>query len=147
MVLLADQKPEWFSDSKEQICEYNGRMGCSTKSVENLASTLIVYATICKHEEKPLRFSTNRSSWEQLTNAELVAEQLIWVVSDPHGKNQAFNYTNGNVFRWKRLWKILAKKFELEGEEYRGEGFSMLEAIKEKTHCGMQIYQKRSMQD
>eukprot|EP01018_Ginkgo_biloba_P027416 Gb_22015 [translate_table: standard] len=110
-------------------------MGCSTRSVANLLSTLAAYATICKYEGKPLRFPGNRSSWEQLTDAsdaELVAEQLIWAVSDPRAKNQAFNCTNGDVFRWKRLWKILADKFELEFEEYRGEGFSLPEEMKDK---------------
>ncbi|WJX41452.1 Delta(4)-3-oxosteroid 5beta-reductase [Trifolium repens] len=32
-------------------------------------------------------------------------EQHIWAAVDPYAKNEAFNCSNGDVFRWKQLWK------------------------------------------
>ena len=36
-------------------------------------------------------------------------------------KNQAFNCSNGDIFKWEQLWPILADRFGLEWVGYRGE--------------------------
>ena len=36
-------------------------------------------------------------------DANLIAEQQIWVVVDPKARNEAFNCTNGGVFKWRHL--------------------------------------------
>ena len=33
---------------------------------------------------------------------------------DPNARNEAFNCTNGDVLKWKHLWKVLAEQFEIE---------------------------------
>ncbi|KAH9310596.1 hypothetical protein KI387_025631, partial [Taxus chinensis] len=109
--------------------------GFSPWSLMNVIGTLCVYAAICKHEGLPFKFPGNRSTWELLmdaSDAELIAEQQIWAAIDPYAKNQAFNCVNGDVFKWKKLWKLMAEKFELEVLPYEGEGFSLAEAMKDK---------------
>ena len=52
----------------------------------------------------PFRYPGNKVTWEQfgdVSDAELIAEQEVWASVDPSGKNQAFNVTNGDVFKYK----------------------------------------------
>ncbi|PHU29201.1 3-oxo-Delta(4,5)-steroid 5-beta-reductase [Capsicum chinense] len=94
--------------------------GFSPQSTLNIVGTLCVYATICKHEGIPLKFPGTKDTWDSYFNASdanLVAEHQIWAAVSPQGKNKAFNITNGDVFKWKHLWKVLAEQI---GVEYVG---------------------------
>ncbi|KAL5074691.1 hypothetical protein RYX36_013675 [Vicia faba] len=80
----------------------------------NVVGTLCIYAAICKHEDVPLRFPGTKEAWESYymaSDADLIAEQHIWAAVDPYAKNEAFNCSNGDVFMWKQLWKVLAEQF------------------------------------
>ncbi|XP_065870511.1 3-oxo-Delta(4,5)-steroid 5-beta-reductase-like [Euphorbia lathyris] len=91
--------------------------GFSPCSLINSVGTLCVYAAICKHQGLPLIFPGNRASWEGYwfaSDADLIAEQQIWAAVDPNAKNEAFNCSNGDVFKWKHLWKVLADEFKIE---------------------------------
>ncbi|XP_073053015.1 (S)-8-oxocitronellyl enol synthase-like [Primulina eburnea] len=95
--------------------------GFSPCSLMNIVSTLCVYAAICKHENKPLVYTGTKVSWTAFSDAvdaELLAEHFVWTATDPKAKNQAFNCNNGDVFTWKRLWKVLGKQFDLEAVGY-----------------------------
>ncbi|KAK4599263.1 hypothetical protein RGQ29_009353 [Quercus rubra] len=88
--------------------------GFSPYSLMNIIGALCVYAAICKHEGFPLKFRGNKESWEYsyvASDADLIAEQQIWAVMDPNARNEAFNCSNGDVFKWKHLWKDLAGQF------------------------------------
>jgi len=52
-----------------------------------------------------------------VTDADLLGEQLVWAATNPAGENQAFNIANGDTFRWRWLWPQLAKYF---GMDYEG---------------------------
>jgi len=109
--------------------------GFSPWSLMNVLGTLCVYAAICKHEGLPFKYPGNTISWEQFmdaSDAELIAEQEIWAATDSYAKNQAFNCANGDVYKWKHLWRIIAEKFDLESLPHEGEGFSLVEAMKDK---------------
>ncbi|CBI22490.3 unnamed protein product, partial [Vitis vinifera] len=91
--------------------------GFSPYSMMNAIGTLCVYATICKHEGLPLRFPGTQDTWNgywDVSDADLIAEHHIWAAVDPFAKNEAFNCSNGDVFKWKHLWKVLAEQFGLE---------------------------------
>jgi hypothetical protein len=53
---------------------------------------------------------------------------------DPNAKNEAFNCSNGDVFKWKHLWKVLADKFGIEDYEFEEEGseLRLTEMMKDK---------------
>eukprot|EP01018_Ginkgo_biloba_P015825 Gb_22743 [translate_table: standard] len=109
--------------------------GFSPFSLMNIIGTLTVYAAICKYEGLPFKYPGNRITWEQfmdVSGAELIAEQEIWAATDSYAKNQAFNCSNGDVFKWKQLWRLIAEKFHLEMLPYEGEGFSLAEEMKDK---------------
>jgi nucleoside-diphosphate-sugar epimerase len=124
--------------------------GFSPYSMLNIIGTLCVYAAICKHEGLPLKFPGSKAAWECYTvasDADLIAEQQIWAVVDTNGKNEAFNCNNGDVFKWKHLWKALAERFGIEkyGLE-EGEKASMVEMMKDKGHVWEEIVRENRLQ-
>ncbi|KAF3456311.1 hypothetical protein FNV43_RR00961 [Rhamnella rubrinervis] len=94
-------------------------IGASSRSVYNALLTLTAYAEICKHEGLRFRFPGTRYTWEHfcdMSDARVLAEQQIWAAVTPRAKNEAFNCTNGDVFTWRSLWKVLCEAFDLEFE-------------------------------
>ena len=119
----------------------------------NIIGTLCLYAAICKHEGAPLVFHGTRDTWEgfqEFSDAELVAEQEIWAAVDPNARNEAFNCTNGDVFKWKHLWKVLAEQFEIEnygfGEEMGCERVRLEEVMKGKESVWEEIVRENQLQ-
>ncbi|KAJ8499304.1 hypothetical protein OPV22_009856 [Ensete ventricosum] len=111
--------------------------GCSPTSLMNIVCTLCVYAAICRREGEPLRWPYNKVSWEgfsDVSDADLVAEQQIWAAVAPSGKNEAFNCANGDVFKWKQLWRDLAGAYGVAWTGYEGEAgrFKLEEAMRGK---------------
>ncbi|KAF8738586.1 hypothetical protein HU200_013959 [Digitaria exilis] len=91
--------------------------GISPRSAMNIVFSLCVYAAICRKEGVALRWPGSQGAWEgysMASDADLVAEQHIWAAVDPMAKNEAFNCSNGDIFRWEQLWPILANRFGLE---------------------------------
>ncbi|KAH9605804.1 hypothetical protein KSS87_020398 [Heliosperma pusillum] len=101
-----------------------GIFGFSPYSRMNLVGTLCVYAAICKQEGVPLKFLGSKAAWEcysQASDADLIAEHQIWAAVDPNAKNEAFNCSNGDLFKWKHMWKVLAEQFGVEYLEFDDE--------------------------
>ncbi|OIV97661.1 hypothetical protein TanjilG_12418 [Lupinus angustifolius] len=110
--------------------------GFSPYSLMNLIGTLSVYAAICKHEGVPLRFPGSKAAWEcysTVSDADLIAEQHIWAAVDPYARNEAFNISNGDVFKWKQLWQVLAEQFGIEDHGFEeGSNLKLSELMKNK---------------
>jgi nucleoside-diphosphate-sugar epimerase len=99
-------------------------LGFAVGNAMNMVLTLSVYATLCKELGRPFIFPGSHMQWNGLTDvtdADLLAEQMIWAATHPEGKNQAFNTANGDVFRWRWLWPQLADFFGLPWEGVVGE--------------------------
>ncbi|MBA0586622.1 (S)-8-oxocitronellyl enol synthase CYC2 [Gossypium raimondii] len=112
--------------------------GFSPFSSMNIVRSLCIYAAICKHEGEPLRFPGNRQAWEgywDASDADLIAEHQIWAAMSRRAKNEAFNCSNGDVFKWKDLWKVLADQFGIEHygfQETEEKVPSLVEMMKDK---------------
>ncbi|KAL3834427.1 hypothetical protein ACJIZ3_009163 [Penstemon smallii] len=124
--------------------------GFSPYSMMNVVDDLGIYAAICKHENVPLTFPGNKVAWNcyfVASDADLIAEQQIWSSIDPNGKNEAFNCSNGDLFKWKHLWKILADKFEVEYEEFdeNQEYVSLSDRMKDKGPVWDEIVKKNNL--
>lgn len=118
--------------------------GFSPYNMMNIVGTLCVYAAICKHERVPIEFPGTKAAWEcysQVSDADLIAEQQIWAAVDPYAKNEAFNCSNGDVFKWKHLWRVLAEQFEVEVAEFNEESakVSLAERMKGKEKVWEEI--------
>ncbi|OCA72227.1 NAD-dependent dehydratase [Chryseobacterium artocarpi] len=98
-------------------------IGYAVGNLMNIAVTLGVYASICKEAGKPFIYPGSEAQWNgisDVTDAGILAKQLVWASTTESAKNQAFNITNGDVFRWKWLWERLANWFEIQAEGYNG---------------------------
>lgn len=122
----------------------------------NMVGSLCVYAAICKLEGRPLLFPGCRVAWDGYSDgsdADLIAEQQIWAAVDPLAENEAFNCVNGDAFRWKHLWRVLAEKFEMEWvdvdmvmeEGSGGLGFSLVEMMKGKGGVWDEIVREQGL--
>jgi nucleoside-diphosphate-sugar epimerase len=83
----------------------------------NLTTVIAVYAVICKalglplsHPGKPLNYRI----LYQATDSALVARAMAWMATTPQCANQAFNITNGDLFRWDSLWPKVAQFFDMK---------------------------------
>jgi nucleoside-diphosphate-sugar epimerase len=81
----------------------------------NLAMVIAVYATISKALGLSLRFpgtATCYGKLAQVTDAAQLARGSIWAATEAPG-GAAYNLTNGDIFRWHRIWKAVADYFEM----------------------------------
>lgn len=91
--------------------------GVAVGNAMNMATTLAVYASICKATGRDFTFPGSRVQWDSLTDmtdARIVARQQIWASTTPAAANQAFNVTNGDVFRWSWMWEQIAQWFDIK---------------------------------
>jgi nucleoside-diphosphate-sugar epimerase len=85
----------------------------------NLAMVIAVYASISKELKLPLRFPGKAGAYDkiiEMTDAGLLAKATTWAATEPRCANQAFNITNGDLFRWNDMWPKIAAWFDLEVE-------------------------------
>ena len=71
-------------------------------------------AAICRELGCALDFPGPEGAYRsltQVTSIELLARAMAWMATEPGCANQAFNVTNGDIFRWSRLWPRIAKAF------------------------------------
>ncbi len=83
----------------------------------NLAMVIAVYASISKELDIPLRFPGKPGAYSSLiemTDAGLLAKATVWAATDPACANQAYNITNGDLFRWEHMWPKIAAFFDLD---------------------------------
>ncbi|MGW6279254.1 SDR family oxidoreductase [Kribbella sp. NPDC055071] len=91
--------------------------GAALGNPMNLAVAIAVYASMSKELGVPLRFPGKPGAYDallELTDAGLLAKATAWAATTPAAANQAFNITNGDLFRWNELWPSLAGWFGLE---------------------------------
>ena len=82
----------------------------------NLAMVIAVYASICRELEIPFRFPGKPGAYTSLiemTDADLLAKATVWAATNPQSANEAYNITNGDVFRWEAMWPKIARFFDL----------------------------------
>src|SRR5271155_3513918 len=91
-------------------------MGPSLNSPMNLVTSLATYAAMSRELGVPLRFPGRQAGWNTLqetTDAELFGRATLWALSDERAKNEIFNVSNGDVYRWCQMWNVLADFYDL----------------------------------
>ncbi|WP_232660717.1 SDR family oxidoreductase [Pseudonocardia sp. TRM90224] len=122
--------PEFNVDQQQLVEERAARDGWAWSAIRpsvvsgfglgnpmNLGVVLAVYASISKELGVPLRFPGKPGAFDallELTDAGLLAEATVWAATDPSCANEAFNIANGDLFRWSRMWPVIANAFDLE---------------------------------
>ena len=98
-------------------------IGQAVGNLMNMGTTLAVYASICKETGRPFQWPGSEAQWNGLsdvTDARVIAKQLAWAATTESARNQAFNITNGDYFRWSWLWPRLAAWFGVEAGGFDG---------------------------
>ncbi len=98
-------------------------IGKAVGNAMNMGTTLAVYATLCRETGRPFAFPGSAAQWHGLTDmtdAALLAEQLLWAAETPAAQNEAFNVVNGDVFRWQWMWGRIAQWFGVEPARFDG---------------------------
>lgn len=106
----------WSASRPNVICDF------APERARNLVSLLGAYAAVTAELSMPLHFPGRPGCWEALTevtDATHLARAMVFMATDPRAANRAFNVSNGDVFRWKRLWPRLAAYFGLAVGEVR----------------------------
>ncbi|KAJ6939800.1 hypothetical protein NC651_006076 [Populus alba x Populus x berolinensis] len=124
--------------------------GFSPHSLMNIIVTISVYAAICKHEGVPLIFPGSKEAWNGYSiasDADLIAEHEIWACVDPNAQNEAFNIQNGDLFKWKHLWTVLAEEFGIEkyGFEEGESSVTLAEKMKDKGPVWEEIVRENQL--
>ncbi|WP_432288025.1 SDR family oxidoreductase [Aminobacter sp. BA135] len=83
----------------------------------NLAIAIAIYASMSRELGLPLRFPGKAGAYDKIievTDAGLLARATVWAATDERSANQAFNITNGDLFRWNEMWPKIASSFGIE---------------------------------
>lgn len=82
----------------------------------NIALVVGVFAELSRALNVPLRFPGSEKAYRQLvqfTDAGLLARASVWAAESEDAGGEAFNITNGDVFRWERMWDDVAAHLDL----------------------------------
>lgn len=130
------EKKNFYYELEDVVMEYSDQhgfgwsvhrshtvVGYAVGNLMNIGATLATYASVCKATGQPIIFPGSPTAWNGLndiTDARILAKQIVWASTEPNARNEAFNAVNGDVFRWKQLWQVIADYFEVEVGEYPG---------------------------
>jgi nucleoside-diphosphate-sugar epimerase len=94
----------------------HGICGFAVGTPMNLVMVIGVYAAICRELGVPFGHPGTAGNYRalyQVTDADHLARAVLWMATEARCANEAFNITNGDVFRWERVWPRLADHFGL----------------------------------
>lgn len=98
------------------ILRPEGVCGVATGNPMNLLTAIAVYASLCKHTNIPLRFpgpELAADAMYQVTDARLLARATAWAGTAQTARDEAFNITNGDLFRWRDMIPQIADHFRI----------------------------------
>ena len=116
--------PIFYHQQEDMVAEWASRHGAtwsvlrphmvfgpSINSSMNLVTGLAVFAAISKELGAPLRFPGSWGTWDALhttMDAGVLGRASLWALRAESARNQIFNISNGDEFRWRHLWKTVA---------------------------------------
>jgi nucleoside-diphosphate-sugar epimerase len=123
-----DQEDILFAAASDQrftwtVLRPHTMIGYALGNVMNMGVTLAVYGSICRATGEPFVFPGSPQQYggvTDITDARVLGRQAAWSASSPEATNQAFNCVNGDVFRWRQMWRRVAEGLGVEAAEYPG---------------------------
>ncbi len=95
----------------------HGIWGFAVGSPISKLNILGCYGSILAALGEPLHFAGLPGAFSavyQVTEADHLADGMLWVATSPSCANEAFNFTNGDFFRWQNIWPKLADFFGVQ---------------------------------
>lgn len=114
----------------------------------NMGVTLAVYATICRATGRPFVFPGSPEQYgavTDVTDARILASQLEWAATTPAAANQALNIVNGDQFRWRRMWGIVAEGLGVDAAEYPGRPTPLVEQMRDSAGIWQDIVKQHDL--
>ncbi|KAD7479594.1 hypothetical protein E3N88_02730 [Mikania micrantha] len=106
-------------------------------------------STMLSNVLEALTYIGNKYSWEHfwdMADARVLAEQQIWASVTDKANNEAFNCTNGDVFTWKMIWKVLCDAFGVEFVPFdEEENFDFVDFMKDKGEVWDTIVEEKGL--
>lgn len=91
--------------------------GSAVGSPMNLVAAIGVYAAVSRARGEPLRFPGGPGVITEATDADLLAEAILWAGCEPACAAETLNVTNGDILEWQALWPTLAEVFAMPAGE------------------------------
>lgn len=121
--------------------------GFAVGSPMSLIMVLAVYAAISKELGLPLRFPGTPDCYgrlAQVTDAGVLARASAWAATAAP-PDQAYNVTNGDLFRWHQLWPRLAQMFDMPVGE--PQTFRLTQFMADKAPVWQRVVRKYGLID
>jgi nucleoside-diphosphate-sugar epimerase len=138
-----NKKWNWSAVRPNPVCGY------SIDSPNSLMIVLAVYGTICKELNLPFKYPGTSKAYTCLLDAcdsELVAKTIVWSATTPACANQAFNISNGDIFRWCQIWPLLASFFDLEMPDPPYQPIDFIGLMSDKAEIWNEITKRYNLQ-
>ena len=93
----------------------------------NVVALVGAYAAICRERNVPLRFPGTERCFRLIqagVTVEILCEAIEWIAEHDECANEAFNVSNGDVFRWADLWPKVAEFFNMPVDDLETLEFS-----------------------
>jgi nucleoside-diphosphate-sugar epimerase len=123
-------------------------IGHATGNAMNIGQTLAAQAALCRVEGRPFIFPGNEVQWNgvtDMTDAGLLARQMIWAATTPGLPSQAYNTANGDVFRWRWMWPRIAQLLGVEPEGYADRPRPLEEQMAGKEDAWRQLAEREGL--
>ena len=119
--------PLLYHDQEQVLREYGQRLGFTwtvlrpdcicgpaVGSPINLLLGVAALAALARERAEPLHFpgtAASATSLIQVTDTRLLGRAAEWAATSPAARDEIFNVTNGDVFRWEHMWPLIAGAF------------------------------------
>lgn len=131
----------WSALRPQTVC------GFALGNPMNIISAIAVYATISEELGLPLRFPGKPGAFRaiyQVTDSELLAKAMHWCATSPTARNEVFNITNTDFFRWENVWPRFADFFGMVPGPVQT--LSLTEFMADKGPLWAKIVEKHGLQ-
>lgn len=108
--------------------------GLAVGNPMNVTTVIGAYAAISRELGLPMRFPGTQTAYTVLNqgvDAGLIARAILWAGETERARNQIYNITNGDLFRWSRMWPHIARCFGMQTAEPQRFPFADFMADKE----------------
>jgi len=115
----------------------------------SIIMVLAAYGTICKELNIPFRFPGSGKAYNcllEVCDVEIVAKTLVWAATTKECANQAFNISNGDIFRWCHVWPKIAEFFDLTVPNPPYQELDLVEMMSDKAELWDKIVKRNGLQ-
>jgi nucleoside-diphosphate-sugar epimerase len=123
-------------------------IGMAIGNPMNLGTLIAIYASMCRELGVPMRFPGPKKAYDVLVNvadAELLAKGMEFVSINDSCSEEIFNFTNGDIFRWKHIWPRIGKYFGVDVDE--PQTFSLATYMADKSALWQEMTRKYGLGD